>query len=118
MRRKTFISHILFLAAWVALICYMMFCAGCAPSAAKYRYRLADGREGYVEIPQDLNAERVTIKTSSGAVIKADRISTTFRPDQTRAEGEKASAITRAIGGAAGEVAGQAGRVMMGLPPK
>lgn len=81
-----------------------MWIGGCAnTTTSKYKFSTADGKSGSIELPKDIHATGLKIKTSSGAVIEADEITSIGRVDQTLAQGQREEANL----GKASDIAGK-----------
>ncbi|MEM6885455.1 MAG: hypothetical protein AAF571_10515, partial [Verrucomicrobiota bacterium] len=79
-------------------------------TTSKYKFTTADGKTGNIELPKDIHATGIKIKTSSGATIEADQITSIGRVDQTIAQGDREEKVIPAVGDAVGSGIGEAAK--------
>lgn len=78
---------------------------GCAnTTTSKYHFKDPSGREGSIELPKDIQAEGLDVKTAGGSRIKIAKLNSAGNSDQTKAQGEREAANLQQLSGIAGQV--------------
>lgn len=78
---------------------------GCAnTTTSKYSFTDPSGRSGSIELPKDIQAEGLDIKTSSGARIRIAKLESTGNVQQTEAQGNREDKRIKAAADLAGKV--------------
>jgi hypothetical protein len=80
----------------------LVFCvlvqASCAnTTTSKYSFTDGAGRKGSIELPKDIQAEGLDIKTATGARIKIKKLNAAGNVEQTKAQGEREAAAAGKI---------------------